>query len=90
MSKASEWVKHFSVRPWFQSGVWPLADVSDSGNCRLLSSPERHIEPETAVAFGRWLIETFEEKARDSTPPLPVIKCSGMKPCDYPEPEAGE
>jgi len=67
--KASEWKKLAATRPRF--GL--MAHVDDNGYLQIEGDQPRNapegwnLDAPTAVLFGQWLLETFEEKKDAST-----------------------
>ena len=61
MSKASEYVKAATsapARPTFMAGIVNKAHVDDDGRLFVMAT----FEPSQAVAFARWILDTFGDE----------------------------
>lgn len=72
MSKASDWAKKAPVFKVPDDNIGDLGIVTKNGNLGLiisLSLPNgapatqvREVIPKNAIAFARWILDTFEDK----------------------------
>ena len=60
MSRASEWVKHYSSRPRLSIGTVQF-ELTSEGKLSVCTSTARELEPLEALKLRDWLTATFED-----------------------------